>query len=277
MTEDRPDESSSEHPGEAEPAAGPDRPPSQDETAGLHSYGVEEPHRSPGTAKKFADLDVCPNCGAPMTDPQQLVCLRCGFDLKSLKVVKTRTGVEEVESVDEVHEDVEASFSQGGRGEVYLPLALAAVGGVVLVVGFLAGAPGLFASPVEGQPAAHESFSGRMVGVLRWLMTSAFWTGCALAAAFFTAHLMGRKLGDLKLAAARLGAIIVIAQLARFVHFSSRSFEWIVETIVEVGVFVGLTMLMFRLSPRDAATLAACTVAAVLVVLGGSHLIVWLS
>ena len=33
------------------------------------------------------ELDVCPNCGASMRGAETLVCLRCGFDLKTMRVI----------------------------------------------------------------------------------------------------------------------------------------------------------------------------------------------
>jgi hypothetical protein len=213
-----------------------------------------------------------------MTDPQHLVCLRCGFDLKTLKVVKTKTGVEEVEAPGAAREaDVAASFSSPGRGGLYVPLTLAAVAGIVIIAGCLAGSRGLFLPHGEGQDPPYATFGGRMQGIARFVLTSGIWTGCAIAASFITAHLMGRKLGDLKLAAARMLGIIAVAQLARFIYLETRSIEWIIESALQVGVFIGLSMLLFKLAARDAATLAACTVAAFLVIIGSAELIAWLS
>jgi hypothetical protein len=260
--------------------------------ASRESYGLESGHETPPAKKKHADLDVCPNCGAPMPEAKQLVCLRCGFDLKTLKVVKTKTGVEEVEPGATPGEPGSvADFSAKGRGGLHLPLALGATAGLVLVIGYLMGVEGLFpevragAQAAAGADGAERAAAGamsislgeRMLGLLRLVLRSVFWTGAGVAASFVTAHVVGKRLGDLKLAAARLLGIVVFAQLASFLSFSARWIEWMIETAIEVGLFVGLAMFMFALVARDAATLAAMTVATVLVVLGSAHLISWLS
>ena len=55
-------------------------------------------------------LDICPNCGKAMGKARNLICLKCGFDLKTMKVIETKTGdttLEEIEAQNKKIEELE--------------------------------------------------------------------------------------------------------------------------------------------------------------------------
>ncbi|MCZ6445243.1 MAG: hypothetical protein O6758_03555, partial [Planctomycetota bacterium] len=89
-----------DRPEDAQPLAlEPEAPPEKNTPRG-------EAESSAGqTESSVKALDTCPNCGASMAATDTLLCLRCGFDLKTLKVIKTVTGeaakVEQLEQEDE--------------------------------------------------------------------------------------------------------------------------------------------------------------------------------
>ncbi len=51
-----------------------------------------EPEPAAPEPSAIKALDVCPNCGSPLGAVDVVVCMRCGFDLKSLKVIETEKG-----------------------------------------------------------------------------------------------------------------------------------------------------------------------------------------
>ena len=69
----------------------------------VEAYDVEAAP-PPKDAPRLADLK-CPNCGAERDDEHELLCLRCGYNMVTLKVEKTKTGDAEV--VPEEGEDGE--------------------------------------------------------------------------------------------------------------------------------------------------------------------------
>ena len=59
--------------------------------------------------------------------------------------------------------------------------------------------------------------------------------------------------GDLKLASARMGAITATMWLMKFLSLGNGFPELVAEWILYAGIFVGLSILFFKLIPRDAA------------------------
>ncbi|MCA9297204.1 MAG: hypothetical protein KC983_11820, partial [Phycisphaerales bacterium] len=177
------------------------------------------------------DLDVCPNCMAPMSDPAQLVCLRCGFDLKSLKVLKTEKRVEHVEA-DEASAGGAVAGSSGGSAQdilrpqipdPWLPVTVAAAALIILIIAMLAGWPGLFpevqaASEVTRaglNDAARERYvmppvawGTRGMHVLQLVIGIGLWAGCAVISLIVTSRLMGEHAGDLRRVLWRIVALV---------------------------------------------------------------------
>ena len=113
---------------------------------------IEEPSKSSVKA-----LDVCPNCGSTMRKGNMLVCLRCGFDLKTLRVLETQTGEQEQEE-----EEPPEPLCQTGRGDFMVPGILAGISVLLISIGYLVGAEGLYDLPsdtgVAIAPVAAERF-----------------------------------------------------------------------------------------------------------------------
>ena len=78
-------------------------------------------------------------------------------------------------------------------------------------------------------------------------------TGCGLVGLFTVSKLNEVPFGDVKLAAARMAAITATMWLMKFLSLGSGFIENITEWILQGGIFVGLSMLLFKLIPRDAA------------------------
>ena len=236
-----------------------------------------EPAASKSSSTSHAKhLDICPSCGANMPGPNELVCLRCGFDLKTMKMVKTRTGEVEVDEA-EASEAAAASggvlISAAGKGDLWLPGAMAGISTLILIIAFLSGSHGLFRDDqiVNGVVKGGDRF----MGLLKFVVLAGMWTGCGVAALAFVAHLLGMKLGDLKLAAVRCVGIVTTMSLVMLLDFTSRPLEWIVEAVGMIGVFSALSLALFNLKPRDLATFAGSALIMFLLMWLGGSVIVW--
>ena len=67
-------------------------PPEEVPEAGGEPPESESGFTAAATGPYVKTLDVCPNCGANLPSSDSLVCLRCGFNLKTLQVMATETG-----------------------------------------------------------------------------------------------------------------------------------------------------------------------------------------
>jgi hypothetical protein len=227
-------------------AAAPSRPVPRDDSQG------------PSSVK---ELDVCPNCGASMRGADTLVCLRCGFDLKTMRVIKTATG--ETTAPVETDEQAGRPLVEPGMGDLWLPGALAGISGLLLLIGYLAGARGLFP---QLDAEAEIGVTKRFEGILQLIVLLGMWTACGLAGLIFLANMLGKRtvkdLSDFKLAAMRMLGIVTAAHFVAFINFSSAPVEFVVEAILHLAIFAGLSILLFRLKPRDGLTLTGASLVA---------------
>ena len=207
---------------------------------------TEEPSKSSVKA-----LDVCPNCGATMRQGNLLVCLRCGFDLKTLRVLETQTG-EELQAEDE--DEPPEPLCRPGRGDFLVPGIVAGISVLLISIGYLVGADGLFnlesddGFPID--PAAAQRFG--QWGV--YLATLVLGSLCSLAGVFVVSRLNETTFGDWRLGSLRIVAVFATLWLAKFFNLGGGFVELSAEWILHAGIFVGLSMFFFRLTPRDAAT-----------------------
>jgi hypothetical protein len=226
------------------------------------------------------DLDVCPNCGAPMRTGDTLVCMRCGFDLKTMTVVKTKTG--EVEAKPEA-EPADPLVKRHAM-EPWLPISLAGVAALILLIGYLVGATGLFpavqaeaTAEVAGEPPLPVTIglADRMLGVARFPVRLGLWTLCGLGAVAAAAWVFGRPVGDVALAFWRMLAAVAVARLAGFVDLTSKPLEWFVEAVIQAGAFFLLVMGLFRFRPRNAGTIVGLTIVVFAILYGIARLVTW--
>jgi hypothetical protein len=228
--------------------------------------GVEQDD-SPNRSVK--DLDVCPSCGASMRGSEALVCLRCGFDLKTMRQIKTETG--EVAPADN---DLLPPIVRPGMGNVWLPATVAAICGGFLAVCYLAGVRGLYADV-----SAEISVGERLVALLRFAVLVGMWAACGLGALAFLATLLGMKLvGDLshlRIAAIRMLAIVAAARLVTLINLATNSYESFVEAVLQLAIFIGLSIVFFRLNPRDGATLGGTALVLFMLLWCAAWAVVW--
>ncbi|MEM7229353.1 MAG: hypothetical protein AAF432_11130 [Planctomycetota bacterium] len=264
------------------PEPAPDQPDRPIDDGGDHiplePVESSEPTSTAPTKASVSDLDVCPNCTAPMPAADQLVCLRCGFDLKTLSVIDTEKSEELVEAAPAPGSNV---LLRKGILEPWLPLGVAAAGFIALLIGILSGWVGLypdlqFVAAEADRTVIDVPWSDRGVVVLRLLAALAMWWGCAIGALLVTARLVGMVPGDVKTVAFRALAC-VSAALVVMLFDLHRSIEHLTELVAGAAVYAALSMVFFRLKPRDAATLAGITLSMFMVVYLGARIITWVT
>jgi hypothetical protein len=228
--------------------------------------------------RSVKDLDVCPSCGASMRGTDALVCLRCGFDLKTMRQIKTETGVAVATETEQM-----PPLVRPGKGDVWLPATVAAICGGFLAVCYLAGVRGLFpeidAAILANERGPEIGIGERFIALLRFAVLVGMWVACGLGALAFLAALLGMKLVEdiahLRIAAIRMLAIVAAARVVTLINFATTSYEWVVEAILQLAIFVGLSIVFFRLNPRDGATLGGAALVLFMLLWCAAWAVVW--
>jgi hypothetical protein len=214
-------------------------------------------------------LDVCPECGAPMRDSDQLVCMRCGFDLKTMKRIETATGSTSVDE-DAGSAEVQPPLSAPGRGEFWLPGVIAGASVLLLVIGYAGGVGGLY----DG--AAEPNFGVRLMAIVKLLVRLLTWGGCVVGALWCTARLLNQQpLGEIRLVALRALAAVAAVSIIRFLNLEHDSWERGVELVLQAGLFPFLLLALFGVNLRDAALSALIALAALLTMVLAPLIVSW--
>ena len=238
---------------------GDDVKPLDLEDSSTESAEQESPSSSVPKSKAKAKshvkgLDVCPNCGSTMRESDTLVCMRCGFDLKTLQVLKTTTGEVTEEELDEENEDViREPLCLPGRGDLKIPLIVLAASAILITIGYLFGADGLFSLATDEGVSITPDAGERFAAWGFYLALLVLGTGCGLVGLFTVSKLNEVPFGDVKLASARIAAITAVMWLVKYLSLGNGFIEDAAEWVLQAGIFVGLFMLLFKLIPRDAA------------------------
>ena len=215
-------------------------------------------------------LDVCPSCGASMRGSDELVCMRCGFDLKTMKKLETQSGVIEVDEKGEEAVLEQAPLSLPGRGELLLPGAVAGVCVVTLVIAYAGGVPTLF----EGSES--PNFGARLVEIVRLFVRLLVWGGCGLGALWTTARIINQQpLGEIRLASLRVLAAFAAINIVRFIGLEHDTWERGIELVLQAGAFPFLLVALFGMSLRDAATTAIITIGTLLAMVLAPLIVSW--
>lgn len=204
-------------------------------------------------------LDVCPNCGSTMRGSSTLLCMRCGFDLKTMQVIKTTTGEvteEELEEEEEEEDEVKHPLSLPGRGDLKVPLIVLAATAILITIGYVSGADGLFDITTDEGVSITPDAGERAKAWVFYIALLVLGTGCGLVGLFTVSKLNEVPFGDVKLAVARMAAITATMWLVNYLSLGISFIEIAMEWILQGGIFVGLSMLFFKLIPRDAAIAA---------------------
>jgi len=200
--------------------------------------------------KSVKALDVCPNCGSPMPGADTLVCLRCGYDLKSMRVIEPELG--EIEADD--GRDRRPTLSKSGMGDLWLPSAVAVFSLVIMLIAFFSGYPSLF--PFLEEEVENIDTWMRLQGVLGYISRQVVWIVCGIGVLALIARTDKKQLGDFLLTLLRMVAVTTVMSLPTLINFSSDSGEMSLEYAIRPIVAVALLMFFYRLTIRDAAMAA---------------------
>lgn len=235
-----------------------------------------------------AETETCPQCSGGMKK-EQLVCLRCGYNLRELKTATTKVMKA---PVDADGSDEEGDAKESGEAHPLVRLhwfdpwgsiSVAGASALVLLIGYLMGAYGLFPEVALAAAKAAETgaaepsvaFVERISAVARFIVLALLWTGCGLAGLFLLAQILNRAFGELGAAALRMAAIVTSMRLVTFINLSSPPWERLLEFALQVAIFFTLTLLLFRLSPRNAGIVSIIAIFAFLLLWLSSTAILW--
>jgi hypothetical protein len=264
MADDKEEKMDKSYGVEPEPKPEPEPEPELEAGAGAAPEPAPEPTPEPEPASIRA-LDVCPNCGSPLGGVDVVVCLRCGYDMKAMKVITTDTKASAAEP-EAADSDV---LVESGMGDYWVPATMMVAGLGLVGAGYLWRSPALFG----GEEAV--SFGKGAVGLLKMLLQTAVFTAAGVGGLAALAHIVHKKFGDVKLAAARMLGIMSAVGLLAFININHDVAEWTLEFLGQAAAVLGLSMLLFRLNIRDAATLLLATAFAVAGVVLLSSLVLW--
>jgi ribosomal protein L32 len=229
-------------------------------------------------------LDVCPNCGASMRTADSLVCMRCGYDMKTMQVIKPEIGeIDADDTDDDAPRSSGPSITPPGRGGTMAPGIIAGLCALIMIIAFLAGVGGLYPNPLPPDDAAATaeavettiSFGDRMLAILRFCTLGVLWSACGFLALHGTAYLLQRRIGDYRLAAIRILAIVMAMSLAFLLDFNDRWFETPLELIAIAGIASAGTMSFFRLNAQDMGMALAIALAMFLIMFYGAQIVAW--
>jgi hypothetical protein len=234
-------------------------------------YGVSE-----GFDRGLGDIDSCPHCGAPMTAGDEVLCLRCGFDLAANRVVRTATGVDVAEAAAADEERAKTPMSRPGRGGLVGPATLAGVCIVIMSIAYLAGAASIFPSregrflrenwrqsddPEIQYGLDSPRFPDRLRGLAGYYLSIGVWTVGGCAGLLVAARHSRRPAGDLQLAAVRmLGVVSAMSLVTLLVEHDARFIEFLLELVGQAIVFVSLVFWFFRMTFDEAKVMAGVAI-----------------
>ena len=264
-----PQESSgTEHTPDEGAARTPARKPSEE----FGPLDLEEPEPAASHAET---LDVCPNCGAPMEGIDTLVCLRCGFDLKTLRVIESAVVESEVDEEEDESARAEP-LVKPMLADPLMPSLLAVLSIGTIAVALLAGLEALFpAFDPETADTLKVPWRMRLDEALRLPVFIGIWVACGFSALLVGGWLFGRPLGDASLAALRMLAVVSIAHLAVFFDITNPNMELFLEALLHGIAFFLLIMVLYRLKPRDTATVLGVMVVMYVLLSVLSRVVAW--
>jgi hypothetical protein len=251
-----------------------EEPPSAD-MGGAHGGSGHGAAAADSRRDSIHALDVCPNCGANMPGSGTLVCLRCGFDLKTLRVIKPQViEGEKAARLGEAEEPdlARETIAEPGRGDLWLPAIVGAAAVIFMLISYIAGYAGLF------HPDDDVTVARRMLGVIKYIAWLALWTGMGLSALAVVAGTNRERVGNWKLAAIRMAGIAAVMSLVLLLSFgtSHRTLEFVVELIGMAAVFMSLVLVLFNMDLPRAGLVTSVFAGMHLLPLLIGQLIVWL-
>lgn len=209
---------------------------------------------------KITEDDRCPNCGAGMPATDAVVCLNCGYDQVSNRIIKPKVGTVEVE---EPGSDAEKFFVKPGRFGWQAPV----IAGLALIV---------TAAILSGVHAEQRAI-GRGVATLLY---GPIYAGLGVAAVMLTAFFLEQKLGRLEHAVGRMLVAVGAAGVcwhAAYLLDVPNALRFFIGAGAGAGLYYLIIWLTFRLDRAIAGMLMTLHLAVWLVFRGLLALEAWLA
>ncbi|MFG0257943.1 MAG: hypothetical protein ACF8GE_08595 [Phycisphaerales bacterium JB043] len=172
------------------------------------------------TEQSSDEPDLCPNCAKPLPDRDTLVCLECGYDIKTNKKVSTRLGQVEIEEPSE--------FCQAWK----VPWQGLVGGGALLVL----------VSMVLAWIRTPQGVNNLLV-TLQVLVYSIVHCGLGVVAIITTAMLMQQRVGRIEYGVGWMACAVGLFFLSiEFGHMlgAGDTAQWIVGRMLGGALFVGV-------------------------------------
>lgn len=249
--DDRPDEAAPPDAGDGARDVG-DRPiplePDERDAPGSRAHPARGVINKPSLLDGGDGPDACPNCGAPMRDPDAVFCVRCGYDLVHNRKATTKVGA-----------DDDAGGGDADSGDLCTPDKLGWK--IPVVVGFAALVSAATLAGVHHPDAWLRP-------VVKVMLYGPIQVGLGVLAVIATARLLQQGVGRLEFALGRMalavGLFYLLFHLAQGIHAASW-IPFVVGAALGAGIYYLLVWLTFSLTAGAA------------LMLGCAHFILWLA
>jgi len=201
--------------------------------------------------------DKCPNCGAKL-EPEAVVCMACGYDLKANRMLKPEMGVDVVAPPPEKPEFVKP----GGK-----PMIIAVIAGCVAI--------GAMAAAAANAPK--PGFGVGLAVVLLVLYRTVLHTGTGLAGLWCATKFVNERFTRVDLAAARMCLAVAIFWLVVSLHIPiDRTLENLIKWPAAAVIYWVAIFALFRRSRQESLIIALFHFGAAMFVELGVQLAAWL-
>ncbi len=207
-------------------------PPNPGETIPLEPVApAPTPQRSTRPSVLNSAADACPNCAAALA-PDAIVCMSCGFDMKSNQVLRPEMGVDIIEPVP-----VKPPFIKPGIKP-----------GVLLIAGVVALVAAMIAAGINAAPRA--ALGSSAVFTLLVLYKAILHTGTGLAGLWAAAKFVDHRLNHVDLAAARMFVAVAAFMLVWSLHIPIQT-AFVERTLRFLGAVACYWVILFALFRRS--------------------------
>lgn len=219
--------------------------------------------------------DVCPSCSAPMPGAGDLVCIRCGFDQRTLETIDTKESVTET-AADEDDQPAMPGKPIAARSALDPWLGLAVF---VAAVGLLTSAHAMGWRGVTPRADVAGGYEAVTIGTvimagLKRIALTVIWSICGVGGLIVAAHILTRPITSLTTAWSRMLAVVGVGMLARLIWLPQWA-EGAVELVVGLGLATAAMVVLFRLAPRNAGIVLVTGLGFAIILHVSSWMVVW--
>jgi hypothetical protein len=243
------------------------------------TYPLTEPEPDPPAGRTSLTVsrpESCPNCGQPLPNDDSIVCVKCGFDLRTVEIRTTAVGPA-VEAPPPPRPLTRDGIS------FRVTAITAAVAVAIMLIAYLSGAAGLFPRQEGLFLGADYKFNlarpqawARLFGLLSFIGQRAIFFLATYAAIAVQSHLKSAPMGNRTVAAAHIACIVCISGLLLLIALPHPGIEAAIELLGQAAIGALGLMTLFRFRPAEAVITLGITILALIILIGGAHLIAWI-